>query len=62
MIGRGSSCHRFGPAAGSVVLSPHLFTEWVGARGEDRGQAVAPWCFLACLDRLEGGRTENVHL
>lgn len=24
--------------------------------GEDRGQAVAPWCFLACLDRLEGGR------
>ena len=31
-----------------------------GVRTE--GQAVAPWCFLACLDRLEGGRTENVHL
>lgn len=29
--------YRFGPASGSVVLSPHLLTEWMGAQDEDPG-------------------------
>lgn len=37
----------------------HLFTEWVGARGEDRGQA-APLVLPGLPDRLEGGRTEQI--